>query len=358
MIFKKYITKLNNKFPFEKLTTSVRFLTVVAKVALPLMRYRIHAKRRPTDLAGLGALESNFLPIFRSTHSRRVVTALAIAGVPRIVLPGFLGSTTEEYPREADLYRAQSTNTSALLNEHLNCFVGDSHAEFYSRAYASERRLGLWDPIAFWLGSKTLLGYVSAASRRQLMDRLQRELAPFIRSNKTGRRSIALCWTLGSIDVRSSFREILIRSATEDVSEVTLLFEKTLARFIEDVVLPFENQVASDCPGVTVRSFFLSAICPTTPEIKVQTVKDVREARKIDSAPTLGSLANRMSWTQSVNTAIDRICKTYGVQYCDLTKWILNAVAAQPYSADQVHLTFPSVIRTINDHLAITTNVA
>ena len=332
------------------------FLVAATRSALALLQYKIYAKRHPLDIGGIEALENGFLPILRSTHVRRYATVLAIAGVPRMILPAFLKTTAEEYWREAADYRAQPANTSELLNEHLNCFIGDSHAEFYSRAYALERSHKLWDPIAFWLGSKTLLGFVSASSRRQLMDRLESELAPFLRSNVLGRRSIALCWTLGSIDVRSSFQEIMIRSAIEDSAEVVALFEKTLAGFVEDVVLAFEGKVARDCPGVVIRSFFISAICPTIAEIEVRTVKDVMEARKIHSTPTFGSLSDRLSWTRSINAVIERICTAQSVRYYDSSTASSNEDTQHLGSIDQVHLTLPTAIRIMNEQIAITTN--
>lgn len=332
------------------------FVVAATRSALALLRYKIYAKRYPLDIGGIEALENGFLPILRSTHTRRYATVLAIAGVPRMILPAFLNTTAEDYWREATDYRAQPANTSELLNEHLNCFIGDSHAEFYSRAYALERSRELWDPIAFWLGSKTLLGFVSAASRRRLMDRLQSELAPFLRSNAVGRRSIALCWSLGSIDVRSSFKELMIRSAIEDSAVVVTLFEKTLAGFVEDVVLAFEAQVARECPEAIVRSFFISAICPTTSEIEVLTIKDVEEARKTHSAPTFGSLSDRLSWTRSINSVIERICKAQSVGYYNSSLAAENYDSQHLGSIDQVHLTLPSAILSMNEQIAIATN--
>ena len=190
------------------------------------------------------------------------------------------------------------------------------------------------------------------------MARLQRELAPFLRSNTLGRRSIALCWSLGSIDVRSSFKELMIRSSIEDSEVVVAMFEKTLGGFVEDVVLAFEAQVARECPDVIVRSFFISAICPTTPEIEVLTPKDVEEARKTHSAPTFGSLSDRLSWTRSINSVIERICKGHNLLYYNSNVALENYDTQHLSSNDQVHLTLPTAILSMNEQIAIATNAS
>ncbi|MGK2227269.1 hypothetical protein [Devosia sp.] len=334
------------------LILSRNFLLAAVRCAIPLLRIKLHARKNPNDVVGLEALEGRLLGIIRSTHTRRINTILSIAGVPRSILPAFLRSTRQEYRRDGEEFRPRSGTITPMLDTHLNCFVGDSHAEFYSRAFAAKRSRGLWDPISVWLGSKTLLGFVGASSRRQLTARLNNELRPYLNANVAGRTSIAICWTLGSIDVRSSFHELMIRSSADDVSGVVKMFETALVALVEEVIVPFNETIQVDNPDVSVRSFFISAICPTTEETPARTTADINLARKQLSAPTFGSLAQRRSWTLAINVVISEICLKYELAFYDSAKLIDDYQPTGAGSNDQVHLTQSELIRRLNDDIA------
>ena len=77
-------------------------------------------------------------------------------------------------------------------------------------------------------------------------------------------------------------------------------------------------------------------------------MNEVREIRRINLYPTLGSQTQRIAWRKKVNMVSQNLCLNRNIEFLDINPYIDYANGAKEL-ADGIHLTNPSTILKINN---------
>ena len=235
-------------------------------------------------------------------------------------------------------------NEANLLVRELNkntflLYVGDSIIEHLSRV-SSNKDKKISNTLAYWLGPKTRLGFINQLEFNNTINSIERNLAKlFNLINKP--KEIYLIWSSGSIDIRCSFYELITSGAIKNDDELLNIYERNTEHLIVNFLLPLSLKI--NAKNVIMLSELQSILKATTPS----TIKEIKEIRKINNYPTLGTFSQREDWRNAANEITRLLCKKYSLGYVDINSFIQNK-DSNLEQFDGVHFSNPETIKKIN----------
>jgi hypothetical protein len=185
-------------------------------------------------------------------------------------------------------------------------FIGDSHVEFYSRLYFNKYSLYRNRSYALWMGAKTVIGFANAENISQLKKNLK-----FYNSISNPGDNFII--SLGSIDVRCIFYELLFRKIFKNEEEIYKRFNENLKFIFESIRSLVSNDRNLSFLGTLNSSN--DGNCP-------QTINDLDDLKKKDEFVTLGTIKQRSLWTNSINRLIMENCNQFEFKFLNLQNFI------------------------------------
>ena len=220
-------------------------------------------------------------------------------------------------------------------NENLNViFFGDSHVEFLSRIINTEKQLLPLNHYAYWLGPKTVIGFLSDDNLKSIYNEFKINL-----SNIKKKNYIAL--SFGGIDVRCVFYEILFRKIVKDEKELFKLFDKGLDLLFRNLILKLKN--SKNVVGIGILGLVNSSFKGAEPKILNNLIK--QKNNKL--FPTFGSTDKRLFWTKKVNILIEKKAKKYNVDFIGKNS-LLKIKNPNIVLTDGIHISSRNFIYKLN----------
>jgi len=175
--------------------------------------------------------------------------------------------------------------------DNLNLFIGDSHSEFYGRNYPKfDKNKNL--NLTYWLGPVLLLNFLTS-------EKICIKIVNFINfiNNKIKYKKLNIILTLGEIDIRNSFYQILkIDKSFRNINEFFSFIKKNL-----------RNKVIIIKSNINVKkyNFFFCALQPT-PNKHGMLPKNKKELIKIKDKnfPVLGNIKTRVYWRKKLENCL------------------------------------------------------
>lgn len=276
---------------------------------------------------------------YGSTHPRRV----AFFNHHRSYFPWLkkisLHSYAAKYREIDDEFYKSAEAVPELENTHL-VFVGDSHVEFFSRIKANAGHQFFQNTTAIWLGPKTLMGYAYQSDLDRNAKRVARLLKPVIARAQRDNKRVELIWCMGTIDIRFSVYELVLRQVMPTEKDVLDYFENAAEKIMT-------SHIPQILKYLDLGAFDLGFACCTNRLQKGQipeTIKEIKSIRQTERFPTFGSFDKRDSWMVDVNTRIKILCKTHNFKFFDTVLTNVERNRNQ-FSKDGIHLTDPSQLK-------------
>ena len=181
-----------------------------------------------------------------------------------------------------------------------------------------------------WVGSKTIIGLISKDSREEVKYKINK-LLQLDQNNKK-----YLIFSFGSIDVRSSFYELLLRKIVNNENDLFKLFENSLDILFREIISKYKNKKNNIGIGfielwnaLPVKKF------NTIPEPK--SIKLLMSIKNRIWLNTFGYEFRRKKWTVKANELIKKYSKKYNIDFIE-TDSILNTKNHKKIFLDGVHL--------------------
>lgn len=280
-------------------------------------------------------IDSFSLKRYGSTHPRRAAFFYHhrsyFSGLRKISIHSH---DTEQRDIDDGFYEDREA-VPGLENTHL-VFIGDSHVEFFSRIKAKAGHY-FQNTTAIWLGPKTLMGYAHQSDLDQDAKRIARLLKPVITKAQRDNKRVEIIWCMGTIDIRFSIYELLLRQVMPTEKDILDLFENAAEKIMT-------SHIPKIVQYLDLGSFKLGYAGCTNILQKgqmPQTVKEVKTIRQTEKFPTFGSSDQRDSWMIDANTRIKALCKTHNFKFFDIVLTNVEHDRDQ-FSKDGIHLTDPS----------------
>ena len=219
-----------------------------------------------------------------------------------------------------------SKNYNRKFNDII--FIGDSHVEMYSRSNNGNFLESC--PRCIWLGPCTILGTYFSQSQNEYITKIKHF---YNLSNVDEIKHII--FSIGSIDVRTLFYQLLVSKSVDNEKSIFLEFEKAFSHFKENVI----DKVKSD-KKISIMKVYNSSKIGDSPK----NIRDINIIKKKDAFATFGSSKKRQQWTNKINNIIRSKCKIYQFNFIDIDLG-LGDDAIKKYSLDGIHI---NDIKTIN----------
>jgi len=267
--------------------------------------------------------------LFNSNHPRRLEMY-----VPRIKSKKFWFKNNYHWQSKNKDKNQNFTfldnSSKKKLNDKKIIFIGDSHGEFLSRGLMSDKSLVPENLKNIWVGSKTIIGLISKDSREEVKYKINK-LLQLDQNNKK-----YLIFSFGSIDVRSSFYELLLRKIVNNENDLFKLFENSLDILFREIISKYKNKKNNIGIGfielwnaLPVKKF------NTIPEPK--SIKLLMSIKNRIWLNTFGYEFRRKKWTVKANELIKKYSKKYNIDFIE-TDSILNTKNHKKIFLDGVHL--------------------
>lgn len=217
-------------------------------------------------------------------------------------------------------------------------FAGDSHVEFYSRCLDAWGDFAPKNRRAMWLGPWTVQGMSSRARVDELQLALTRSLAPWHTHTNV------VVFSFGSIDVRTTFYELLLRKAVEDEHQLLAVFERSASALFDqlaDVQIDQESVVAVGI--VELNDCWHDGVQPTT-------IRELKAIKKREAYPTFGSAEQRQRWTARVNQLFKRLAHERQMLWVPTGSLCLT-LPRKTVMPDGMHISDRQAIQRINEAL-------
>jgi hypothetical protein len=202
-------------------------------------------------------------------------------------------------------------------------FIGDSHVEFYSRVINFENEVFSKNTWSLWLGPKTIIGFQDPFNLIKF-----RETSHFIKNFQNKKDNIFI-FTLGSIDVRCLFYEIIVRKIVKNKKDLLKLFRLSLKNVFKEII---------KCGYKKKNVMFLGIPNNYDSGLQPKKISGLIKHKNKLGYPTFGSLKERNKWTVNVNKIISKECQINKFKYIDIIKVIKkNKINDQKNRFDNIH---------------------
>ena len=211
-------------------------------------------------------------------------------------------------------------------------FVGDSHVEMYSRSNI----LNYFhiQPKALWLGPCTVLGTFFTQNHTKYLNTINKYFG--LENND---KNINLVLSIGSIDVRTLFYQLLVAKTVENEDRIFTEFEKALDYFIKDIVLKVKN-----IKKIHIIKIYNSSMVGYEP-ISINEINKLKEKNEF---VTFGSITKRYSWTNKINSILEDKCNQYSFNFINVDIGS-DELSLKKYSDDDIHINDMKIINQISD---------
>ena len=223
-----------------------------------------------------------------------------------------------------------SKNYNRKFNDII--FIGDSHVEMYSRS--NKGNFLEFCPRCIWLGPCTILGTYFSQSQNEYITKIKHF---YNLSNVDEIKHII--FSIGSIDVRTLFYQLLVAKSVDNEKSIFLEFEKAFSHFKENVI----DKVKSD-KKISIMKIYNSSKIGDSPK----NIRDINIIKKKDAFATFGSSKKRQQWTNKINNIIRSKCKIYQFNFIDIDLG-LGDNAIKKYSLDGIHINDIKIINKISE---------
>ena len=195
-----------------------------------------------------------------------------------------------------------SSNSKKKIKNKKIIFFGDSQVEGLSRIIDSKNTLVPENSKAYWIGPKTLIAitrYNNGLEIKKIINKIIK-----IENDKK-----YLLFSLGGIDIRCIFYELLLRKIVKNEKELFVLFKSSLENFLKEVIIKVKrNRLIS---GVGILALVNSSIKGNEPT----TITKLLTIKENDPYPTFGAINTRLKWTKKANNIIKKSIKKYNVDF-------------------------------------------
>lgn len=225
-------------------------------------------------------------------------------------------------------------NTNKTKNKII--FVGDSQAEYLSRIINNTNDILSFNSKSLWLGTSLVIGLNSDRTVQKMMNKIN-----LLLKNNNAKDKIVII-TLGTIDIRAIFYELLITKTVRNEFELLKIFTSGLDNFIEKSKLLLNKKgykkigiieiFNSDKKGGKPKNYH---------EIKMIKVKN--------QYPTFGSINQRKEWTNKANKIIKKLAKKYNISF--IPNQMTTNSGNEKVLGDGVHPTSKFLIQKINKNI-------
>lgn len=210
-------------------------------------------------------------------------------------------------------------------------FLGDSHVEFFSRILECNYSIIPKRIKAFWLGPKTVIGLIGSSEISEINKNLK-----FITKSNSCKKYIIL--SLGSIDIRTSFYELMLRKIVKNDKELINIFERGLNILLSNVM----NNNSKKLLGIgfleLMDSYELGAI--------PKSIKELEIIKNNSLYPTFGSIAQRTKWTNKINAIIKKKVIKNNIDFIEI-KSSFKDKKNKDVLFDKIHLSSNKIIKKI-----------
>ena len=275
------------------------------------------------------------LRFIRSNHPRRLIYILKTKSL-LAPIGNFISSRQDLTDAQID---EKFINASCYFNHLKNAhfvFIGDSHVEFLGRCRASKNDFSYNHTTSIWLGPKTLLGYLNQPDMHEKVKEVRKLLEQPLRSAQKHGKPVKIFWCMGTIDIRFSIYELMLRGAVSSEDGAIDLIEKAvefiIGTHLKEIVAGFGDKCTS----------FGYVCCTNTLENgeHPSTIKELNNLKRNVAFPTFGSTMQRDRWMTEINIRIQNICRKYDVSFLEHPMSNLQKNRLD-ISLDGVHLTEP-----------------
>jgi hypothetical protein len=240
------------------------------------------------------------------------------------------------------LLRKYSKNASDIY------FAGDSHIEFLSRVSATDNKPLNFRSHGIWLGPKTLTGLYYDGSIDAQVKKIVEYL--YVVHTKSWENTPSLCAiSIGNIDIRCFFHQALVFRLVKNENALLDVFQKAADKFFGSAA----KNILANFPSM---KFGIVEIlyCNNAEGYSGNDRKLIRKLLKKEGFPTLGSIKNRIRWTNQINKILMEICKKNNYLYIETNKFLRASISKQvlspEVSVDGAHLTNLSVLNNIQNN--------
>ncbi|MCE2517059.1 MAG: hypothetical protein J4F41_04335 [Alphaproteobacteria bacterium] len=227
-----------------------------------------------------------------------------------------------------------------LKNKHL-IFIGDSHVEFFSRVKAQPKDHYFRNTSAIWLGPKTLMGYAHQSNLDEDAKRIATLLKPVIASAHRNNKSVKIIWCMGTIDIRFSIYELVLRQVMPTENDILNLFEQAAEKIITSHIPNILNHLdmgSIELGYAACTNILGEGHSPTS-------IKEIKRLRQAELFPTFGTSDQRDGWMVEANTRLKKICQSHNMAFFDFALTDINSDRHR-FSRDGIHLTDPAQLNS------------
>ena len=255
------------------------------------------------------------------------------------------------HPKRLDLIKDKllsktenSKNKLFFLKEQKNLkdtiFFGDSHVEFLGRVIEKKNIFLPKQTLSLWLGPRTIIGLNNNENLTHLRKKIN-----FI--NKLKKKKFTLVLSLGSIDVRCLYYEIIFRKLVNKQEDVYHLFEKNLLLFINELKkINFHDN----------KCIFIGLFNSKDKGYEAKNIDDLINFKQNNDFPTLGSFSDRDDWTKKINQIIERVSKQNLIDFIRIDH-LTNDLKKDEVLDDNVHLVSKKLFEQIYERINIINGV-
>lgn len=310
-------------------TIKILFLIICLYMKKLLLNLGVNSKK-------LDFLVTNFqLLLIRSNHPRRMNYLLNSNALLAPIVKIIRGSSDTIDAQIDEEFKNVSCCINQLKNTHV-VFIGDSHVEFLGRCRTSKTDSAYNHTTSIWLGPKTLLGYCNQPDMHETTKDIRKLLELQLCSAQKHGKRVKIFWCMGTIDIRFSIYELMLRGAVSSETGAIDLIEDA-AEFIIGTHL---REIAA---GYSDRNISFGYVCCTNileNGEQPSTIKELNDVKRTATFPTFGSIMQRDHWMTEINFRIQNICKRHDVTF--FRHPMGNALNNRlDLSLDGVHLTDP-----------------
>jgi hypothetical protein len=333
----------------------IRYFTLALFLHILLRLVKIFSSQANWDWSTQNIVFMTIFKLLRSNHSRRTFGNSTLL---KFNLKNVLKLKVIKYHLNDELY----SYTPLLLDRNSKAasdifFVGDSHTEFFSRTSSSSADAISIRTHGVWLGPKTLTGiYFDGSTELQVA-----KIIEYINvvHNGSWKKIPSLCAiSIGNIDIRCFFHQALIFGLVKDEVKLLEVFRTAAKIFLKQTARAIKIHFPHMGFGVVEVLF-----CNNDEGYSGDDRKFIRNLLKKGSFPTLGSIEERIKWTNQVNQIYREICQENNFLYIETNRFLgssnIRQVLSPEVSIDGAHLTSLSVLSEIqhNAHSQILSGI-
>jgi len=275
------------------------------------------------------------LRAIRSNHPRRLIYLLNTNALLAPIL-NYIRVSHDVIDAQIDEnFKNASCSFNALKNTHC-VFIGDSHVEFLGRCRASKNDDTYNHTTSIWLGPKTLLGYRNQPDMHEKAREVKKLIEVPLRSAQKHGKHVRIFWCMGTIDIRFSIYELMLRGAVSSETGAIDLIEEA----VEFIIGTHLTEISASYRDIDIGFGYVCCTNILENGEQPSTIKELNNIKQTAAFPTFGSALQRDRWMTEINLRIQKICRKYDASF-------LEHPMSHPLnkrldlSLDGIHLTNP-----------------